>query len=1010
MLKYFCRDQRGSKVVMSFSKKKTENAVKGDDNNALRVPVVKNDLCDELCATSGSAYTEKEKAEYGSDYAEFAATIDNGEYVEVFDESSSIADKSDYPDRPYKRERSEGAFYSFIKKVWPYLAAPIGIFALFFGVLYAYDVYPFSYTSMSNYDLLAQICPFIEHFYDVMDGKSSLLYSTAIMGGADVFGTLAYCCISPFTFLFLLCGKGNVYYAVSFVLPIKLSCVAISAIYFIKKHFKNIPSYSVLALAVLYSYCGYTFVANTYINWVDFLIYMPFVVSGFIKLVKEKKMMPFAVAYALMIYTCFSIASFALLTVYLIFFIYVIVCVERNERKDVLFKMCCSLVVSVAMALPLMVPAFFAYAKSGRNTGLFENMNNPIDVKHLDAKLTYIISDTCFLFFTVVYFFKHRLKKRQDVFLFIVGILIMMPVLVDEVCNLLNAGSYMSYALRFGFLNVSYALYLCCKVLDEVEEKRVKPVRNVIFTVLFAILAAVAAVVLVTYCRSVIKKDGDTFSGPFAHSLGGIDVLTVIALNVAGILGVALVFYKCRLSTYRALSVVMLAVFATQVAFYNVFLVKGNLFDPVRYVQYNAIADTIKNNYESEEDGYYYRIKDYDDAITNDAAFPTHTNCFSVFSSVIDATNIVPTKFFGYGGNEVNCIKSKGGLFFGDALLGYKYYYVHNDSYKHKDKTWHESMRRSYNTLLEDTEQSYFQGVRNELCFPNAFTVSSGDCIFDGDYYANMTKLYRFLGGEGELFDEYEIKPVDITYNSANDYYYVRVYIADEGQWYMRYDFPEGFDLKYSLSSDYEEAKMTALGDNVINFNYNKKAPSSYYHVYLKADGCDLTAADIAKYCKGACLPLSKIQTISDLAKSRAAAYRIVGGQEFVVSAYAESDGEYLFMNYVAIDGFKATVNGRNAELIDNGLNFMLVKLDKGENNVVIKYSSPYKKYALVGVLLGAAAILAVIALTLFAKKRRELVTTIVCFAAFVLAVGVFGFFYCYPTALFLKKLVVLLF
>ena len=80
------------------------------------------------------------------------------------------------------------------------------ILAVFAVMLYHYGIYPFGDYSMSSYDMNAQVAPFIEHFYDVIDGKSSLFYSYAIAGGADVFGTLAYCCISPFTFLFLFFG------------------------------------------------------------------------------------------------------------------------------------------------------------------------------------------------------------------------------------------------------------------------------------------------------------------------------------------------------------------------------------------------------------------------------------------------------------------------------------------------------------------------------------------------------------------------------------------------------------------------------------------------------------------------------------------------------------------------------------------------------------------------------------------------------------------------------------
>ena len=109
------------------------------------------------------------------------------------------------------------------------------IFALFFGMLYAFDVFPFSDRTMSQYDLLAQIVPYAEHLFDVAKGEASLFYSTRVGGGMDVFGTLVYCLLSPFTFLFFLFGEGNVYYAASVILPVKLACIAAAAVVLIRK-------------------------------------------------------------------------------------------------------------------------------------------------------------------------------------------------------------------------------------------------------------------------------------------------------------------------------------------------------------------------------------------------------------------------------------------------------------------------------------------------------------------------------------------------------------------------------------------------------------------------------------------------------------------------------------------------------------------------------------------------------------------------------------------------------
>ncbi|MBO4572462.1 MAG: YfhO family protein [Clostridia bacterium] len=908
-----------------------------------------------------------------------------------------------------RRGKSFNRLKAFLDDNWLYFAAPILICSLFMGVLYAYKVYPFSKTSMSNYDLLAQICPFLEHFYDVIDGKSSLFYSTAIIGGADVFGTLAYCAVSPFTFLFFVCGKGNVYYAISFVLPIKLSCVALSAIFFMKKLFKNIPDYVMLTFSVLYAYCGYMFVANTYINWVDFLIYMPFVILGFKKLVNEGRIRYFAVAYSLMIYTCFSISCFALLMIYVLLMAYAVILRDGRERSELITKMCISLVIAVALSLPIMVPALRAYIRSGRNTGLFEKLDKDLSADHLYAKTSYILSDSLFLMLTVLYFVKSRFKNKIDWFYLAVGVVIMLPVFIDEVCNLLNFGSYMSYALRFGFLNAAYALYMACLTVDGLKKKKLRKKSISVLTALgFLLLGTVAVAFIVIYNNKVIDEGLYKFSSKFAHSLGGLEVIAPIFGVVGVLVIIAAVLYATRLTDIKALTFVLIVVCAVQAAFYNIHVVKGNTFNPVRYEQYEKIftsgdyADVFAAADEEHGLTYteYYRIKDYDAAITNDAPFTTHTSSFSVFSSVIDKDNLAATKFFKYGGNGINSIESKGGLFFGDALLGYKYYFLHND------KKSHASENRSYNVTLTDTQQSYFAAGLNTLVFPNAYYVKSGDLVFDGDYYQNMNKLYRFLGGGGELFDEYEIPEAKVLYDEDTEVYTVRINTVDEGQWYMFHDFPAEYEIKYSTSSGDPDNMKKLEKDTLINFNYHKKNSGSYFYCYLKSTGDKKIDKDVIRqYCKGRCLPLMKISSVQKLLNTRAATYTITGGDTFNVKVTADGDDCYLFMNYVAIDGFKATVNGKNAELIDNVLNFMLVKIDKGENDVKIEYHSPYIKLILVGTALGAL----IVALTYFVVKKQKFIygimLKVVPIAAAVLTLAVVGFFFIFPSVMFFIKL-----
>lgn len=925
--------------------------------------------------------------------------------------------------------------YNFVSREWLYFAVPLLIFALFMGILYSMDIFPFGADNMSNYDLLAQIAPFYEHFYDVIDGKSSLFYSPAIAGGADVFGTLAYCAVSPFTFVFLFFGRTTVYNAISFVLPLKLSCVGISAIYFLKKQFKNISEYAILIMSILYAYCGYMFVANTYVNWVDFLIYMPFVVSGFKKLVTEQKILGFAISYALMIYACFSIACFSLFMVFIIFIAYVFIACPKEQRFTVLAKMCYSLLLAVAIALPILIPSFFAYTRSGRNTGLFENMGADLNAHHLYAKLTYVISDTAFVFLTIVYFIKNRFKTRVDVFLFVTGAIIMCPVLIDEINNLMNAGSYMSYALRFGFLNSTYALYMAGRLLNSVEEKPVNKRVNLIFTAVFVIVGGGAVAFILTLNNKILNFDGSVesplmdFSSTFAHSTGGLEAIYQVALAIFVVFVIATCFYRFKLVNIKSLTFVLIGVLAVQVAFYNIHLIRGNSFNPLRYNQFNASIKQIDNY----DDRLYYRVKDNSAAITNDAAFMTHTNSFAVFSSVIDNDNFVLTNFFNYEGNQKNSIECAGGTFFSDSLLGYKYFFVHTDVDSESAK--YTTKKRDYLVKLEETQQENFAVYENTGVFPNCYTIDKGELSMkSGDFCTNMQELYEFLGGKGELFHTVrfggdknvvtENLTMGMVYRDSNlnslevlkneetgeTLYSFKLNTSYTGHYYFDTDFSDDYYVGYSssTSSDKWDLDYSNVLVDTINYGYNVNGSGMYNFCIKSLNDTELDLETVQNCVTAKILLNEKVVELSQYLNTRACDYT-QKRNTFTINAHSENDSTYVLLNYVSIDGFEATVNGKKAEIIDNGIKFLMVKLDQGDNTVVFTYKSPYYKYIAFGVILGAVII---VALWLILKKFPNVSKALnpaVCVLAILLALGIFAFFYVYPGSLFVKKLVTLL-
>ncbi len=906
-------------------------------------------------------------------------------------------------------------FCTVFSKNYALFFAPVFVFVLYLVALFAYGVFPFGdkYTA-SSYDLSAQICPFIEHLFDVMQGKSALAYSYAIVGGADVLGTFLYFFISPFSFLFLIFGDGKVAYASSIVMAFKVSAIAFAGAWFAKNLFRDIPEYLCAVIGVIYAYCGYTFVANTYINWLDFLIYLPFATGAFKRFVQTGKYRRFSLLIACCVYTCFSIACFSMLTVFPVLIFYGLLCVEKPERNAFLARLCLAFAVAVLMALPVLLPAVSAYVRSGRTGDLFENFWYGFSVRETGGigefsaekflekfeeasyrKWSYIISDGAFLVLTVVWFFRRGLKDPFAKFMLLAGVCTLLPVLVDESMLLMNMGSYMSYALRFGFLNALYFLGGACLAIDGLcykngcafdgEDLRVEKQAEVGeengeengekkrnaggryafkryiggslgWTIAFAgVWLGVTAFLIWFICNGNYKrlwenlvknptwKSGlKSFSSRFAHSLGGAEVVGVfcVLVLIVAVFGAVLVWRKKL--TAKVFAVALTVIVGVQAVFYNNQLVLGN-----RSTQhtdlgaYQTLCEKTQTLYldtdEGKVNGGYYRIKDFGDKLTAVAPFTAGGNAFSVFSSVIDKDNFIVGELFGYGGNFKNTLKSA------------------------QSKT-------KYN-LNPEFADSF-------LGYKYYFVAESERKSVEED--ADMKKYIRAVKTVGEDGQEVPLK---------------------EGGYYI-YENTIAFPSAYKVGS----GAFRFVKPNEANSAYRIENQAELYKFLRGKSLAEMQATTGSGSSRQ--VEVETARELSEFLWSKSAKLEVGAGE--LTARVTASAGEYLFLNFVASSGYKVFVNGEERALEDNDLKFLCVELDEGENTVVFKYRSPHFKW------LGVGCALSVLGLCLvwFVERKTKIVDAVapvIAWAGVGLAVAVVAFFMLFPSATFAVKLVGLL-
>jgi len=591
-------------------------------------------------------------------------------------------------------------FKNFLVANYGYFVIPLLVFALFTFALIFFGIWPFGTAIIASYDMLAQICPILEHFFDVFDGTSGLFHTFHLGGGMDMFGILAYCAVSPFTFLFLLGGQGNTVYMVSIVLPIKVACIAISAFIFLRRYFKSLPQYIQVFLALLYAYSGYMYVANTYIIWLDLMIYMPLLGAGIIEFSKTKSIRIMAISLALMIYTCFSIVCFSFFTLFPVLVCLILVLKKKEEWKEYLSKLCLAFVIAIGVSLPILVPSFVAYLQAGRNTGIFSRVFEIMSEKdlkkgylntHIYEKFTYILTDSIFVFLTVVYFLRSKRGDKRALFLVIAFVFLLLPLLVDESMLLLNMGSYYSYALRFGFLSSFFFLYVSALSIEEFlfdsdETAVIDKTKSSIAMAITMLLTVIGVVFTVYFFKYIINEEFkedrliealfgagnlapfEDFFPCFAHSEGGLEGSAVLFVVVVLILALISVLLKFKTIHFKDVACFICILAVSQTVFYNLALVRGDKqsLSAQKFDYYKEMIDDLN-------DQSIYRIKNYGYYISSDSPIVTDSYSHTLFSSMADAKNITAPKFFEYGGSLTNSTRSNGGSLFSDSLFGYKY-------------------------------------------------------------------------------------------------------------------------------------------------------------------------------------------------------------------------------------------------------------------------------------------------------------------------------------------------
>ena len=681
---------------------------------------------------------------------------------------------------------------------------------------------PFGKYSMLYSDMYHQYYPFFVAFRNAIRSGNGLLYTWSVGMGMDYLGLIAYYLASPLNLVSVLLPEGWLLGYFSLLVPIKLGLAGLFFALFLKDIFRR-NDVSIAVFGGLYGLCAWALGYQWNVMWLDTFAWLPLVVLGEVKLLRDNKVILYTVSLFLSVFTNYYIGLFTCFFVFFLFFIYEI-CHWGGWKKFFCDLLRIGLFSAIALGLTaiLTVPALFALgttqssvnkfptsfrlniAKENTIMGLLDamrqvagNMGGSIEPSFKEG-LPNLYCGILSVFLMFLYLLARRVRLRDKVcavFLLVFFNLSFIVRQLDYIWHGFHFTNMIPY--RFSFLYSFVVLYMAYRAWTLRKDFSTKQILAA--GVLAAGVLACSNQLTETIELTLFGRDWD-FPLYFVYNLVFL-VLYLLAMLSGNVTepipeeAEREQAARIRLENVRqrrrsrglVLAVAWVELIANLICF-GLYFPGTGVSDYPRGT--DKTASVIRYMKEREEDTLFYRAETAHSQTLNDGALNGY-NGVSAFTSSANVKTTLFMQALGYGAkNTYNRYLFEESSPVANLFLNLKYM-IERDG-KDRESTYFTEINRFGNTaLLENTAYLPLGFLTESALGELAFTTSGNAFSFQNDLFSAAT------GVDGDVWHKLEgeslsILPGDVQISEEND------------TGYCRYETTDKSEVIYSFTADRE--------------------------------------------------------------------------------------------------------------------------------------------------------------------------------------------------------------
>lgn len=819
------------------------------------------------------------------------------------------------------------------------------------------QLYPFGNFTISWCDMNQQVVPLLLDFKDILDGKSSMLYSLSNAGGMNFWGVFFFFISSPFSFLVAFVKKENVLLFMNILVVLKLmACAFTASIYFKRCHNSLMPAFNVI-LSIMYALCGYGMLFYQNNIWLDMMYLFPLLLISFNKLILEKKIVPYIIVMATMVIVNYYISYMAIIFTILFFGLYILI-FRTEDRKIVIRKFCSGSCVAALLSGIVWTPSLLQYFSSGRNTDIVAGL---LSSKFFTETYTTIPLLLCTAFIFVVIFaavIKRRIKNNETFFFVILFLFMLVPVFIEPINKMWHTGSYMSFPVRYGFITVFIGLTATAAILSSGKDNNnVQRSHPPVIAALLAMTLGLAWFADFYLKKNINNMDAyvSTLWGDKASFYGLLAFFAAVAVCYAAVY----IFYTRRIIGKKPF-IMLISIIMLAECYFNINVYMVSAKNNTNVEEYQSVIDLADKVTDSVN---FFRVKTEDKLFDVNLLGGLGYNSLSHYTSLTSKDYMFAMKKLGYSSYWME-VGAYGGTKFSDALLSNKYTI---------SKTGEEEAAVYSNGSYSIKETGFYLPLgiisKNDLTgqseLPDTGRIDLQEYVFK-----------NLFASDRDLFVEYPYSElVNCTYSRNSGHFFEK---TDTSESFINYNiFVKGkqtlyFDCFDRLSNALEEPINDSFDVAVNGVTIRSRYPDQNNNGILCLGTFENQNISVRiKLLKDvSCNSYGVYGLYEDVLKDTVENTNTVGmmasGRK-ITGTYNARGGEYVYLSIPYDRGFTVKINGHKVKYYKVYSDFIGLKLDKGINQITLSYV-PDGFYT--GAALTAAGILAVIFSVLTRKKK----------------------------------------